>query len=96
VHEQFLTETARMADVVLPATMFLEHAGKGSKHLIQAHAIMVFLRSDLPDERSGKALGRSRAAHKLSGRPDHQGPSRPEITRQRAPPSDEQPGRLPA
>ena len=26
VHEQFLTETAAMADVVLPATMFLEHA----------------------------------------------------------------------
>src|ERR1700741_2773666 len=25
VHEQFLSETAQMADIVLPATMFMEH-----------------------------------------------------------------------
>ena len=38
VHEQFLTETARMADVVLPATMFVEHddvyQGGGHQHIL--------------------------------------------------------------
>jgi len=38
VHEQFMTETAAMADVVLPATMFLEHddlyQGGGHQHLL--------------------------------------------------------------
>lgn len=38
VHEQFLTETARFADVVLPATQFLEHddlyKGGGHQHIM--------------------------------------------------------------
>src|SRR5215469_9170790 len=38
VHEQFMTETAQMADVVLPATMFLEHddvyQGGGNQYII--------------------------------------------------------------
>ena len=44
VHEQFMTDTAKMADIVLPATMFLEHDdlyyGGGHQHLSFGRALI--------------------------------------------------------
>jgi anaerobic selenocysteine-containing dehydrogenase len=44
VHEQFMTETARYADIVLPATMFLEHddiyQGGGHSHIMFGRALL--------------------------------------------------------
>ena len=49
VHEQFLTETAAMADIVLPATMFLEHddlyQGGGHQHILLGPKLI-----EAPDE----------------------------------------------
>jgi anaerobic selenocysteine-containing dehydrogenase len=44
VHEQFMTETAAMADIVLPATMFLEHddiyTGGGHQHIMYGRKLV--------------------------------------------------------
>jgi len=49
VHEQFMTETAQMADIVLPATMFMEHDdlyyGGGHQHISVGPKLI-----DAPDE----------------------------------------------
>ena len=55
VHEQFLTETAQLADVVLPATMFLEHddiyqAG-GHMHVQIHRAAVSYTHLTLPTKR---------------------------------------------
>ncbi len=44
VHEQFMTETAKYADIVLPATMFLEHddiyQGGGHQHILYGRKLV--------------------------------------------------------
>jgi anaerobic selenocysteine-containing dehydrogenase len=58
VHEQFLTETAAMADIVLPATTFLEHddmyVAGGHTHLQVARAVI-------------EPVGQARSNHRALG-----------------------------
>ena len=78
VHEQFMTETARMADVVLPATMFMEHddvyQGGGHQHIIlgaegdrAARRMPLQPRGDL---RAGEARRRRASGLRHDGAPD--------------------------
>ncbi len=56
VHEQFMTETAQMADIVLPATMFLEHDDIYSPG---GHAVLQVAKKVVP------APGECRSNHEL-------------------------------
>jgi anaerobic selenocysteine-containing dehydrogenase len=74
VHEQFMTETAAMADLVLPATMFLEHddiyLGGGHTHLQVSRKVIEppgECRSNLwVINELGRRLGSQHAGFKMS------------------------------
>ena len=65
VHEQFMTDTAQLADVVLPATMFLEHddiyRGGGHQHIVLGPKLVESPEGPRPNhdviEDLGKRLG---------------------------------------
>jgi anaerobic selenocysteine-containing dehydrogenase len=76
VHEQFMTDTAQLADVVLPATMFLEHddiyRGGGHQHIVLGPKLVDPPEGPKPNhhviEELGKRLGVSRPRRLRSDR----------------------------
>ena len=76
VHEQFMTDTAKMADIVMPATMFLEHddvyQGGGHQYIILGPKVI----EPLPGTRSNvevinalaKRLGCTQPAFDMTAR----------------------------
>ncbi|WP_425087261.1 molybdopterin-containing oxidoreductase family protein [Stappia sp.] len=71
VHEQFMTETAKMADIVLPATQFLEHddiyKGGGHQYLMLGAKLV-----EGPGETRENLVVLNDLAHRL-GATDHPG-----------------------
>src|SRR5690606_23842428 len=67
VHEQFMTETAQMADIVLPATMFLEHddiyKGGGHQYLVLGPKLI-----EGPGETRENHFVQCEIAHRVGGR----------------------------
>jgi len=76
VHEQFMTHTARYADIVLPATMFLEHEDfyRGGGHMyLQVHRAVIDAYDECRSNHEvicelGKRLGSDHPAFHMSAR----------------------------
>jgi len=67
VHEQFMTETARMADIVLPATTFVEHddiyKGGGNSHIVLGPKIIEPVGQSRPNHEVISALAKRLGAN---------------------------------
>jgi len=71
VHEQFMTDTAKLADVVLPATMFLEHddiyKGGGNQHVTLGPKVIEPPPGPMPNHFVIEELGRRLGVAHLPG-----------------------------
>ncbi|MBU4530079.1 MAG: molybdopterin oxidoreductase family protein [Hoeflea sp.] len=71
VHEQFMTDTAKLADVVLPATMFLEHddiyRGGGHQHIMLGPKLVDPPEGPMPNHHVFEELGRRLGVSECDG-----------------------------